>query len=274
MRSLIRRTIPRLIERGNQPKREVMLKANTLAHVIESAGRLIVIVVAGMMILSNLGFNIAPLIASAGVVGIAIGLGAQSLIKDFINGFFILFEDQFAIRDTISVNGNSGLFEQLNLRRTGLRAFDGSFIIIPNGDIRTVTNKTKGWPRAMVDVDVSYEDDVDHAMTVLRNLIADLRDDPNIGGVIIAPPEITGIEALGPHQVTIRVLVKTLSAEQWRVQRELRLQIKHAFERQGLTIPYPHSVSVVRESGGTQTPEADAMSWVPADQARELAGKQ
>jgi small conductance mechanosensitive channel len=117
----------------------------------------------------------------------------------------------------------------------------------------------------MVDVDISYEDDVDHAMIVLRNLIADLQDDPNIGGVIIAPPEITGIEALGPHQVTIRVLVKTLPAEQWRVQRELRLRIKHAFERQGLTIPYPHSVSVVRESGGTQTPEADTTSQEPAN---------
>jgi small conductance mechanosensitive channel len=123
-----------------------MLKANTLAHIIESAGRLIVIVVTGMMILSNLRFNIAPLIACAGVVGIAIGLGAQRLIKDFINGFFILFEDQFAIGNTISVNSNSGLVEQLNLRRTGLRAVDGSFIIIPNGDILSARSGTR--PRA------------------------------------------------------------------------------------------------------------------------------
>lgn len=267
LRSIIRRTIARLIERGDQPTREVTLKATTLANVIESAGRLIVIVVAGMMILSNLGFNIAPLIASAGVVGIAIGLGAQSLIKDFINGFFILFEDQFSIGDTISVNGNSGLVEQLNLRRTGLRAVDGSFIVIPNGDIRIVTNKTKGWSRAMVDVDISYEDDVDHAMAVLRNVVDDLQDDPNIGGVIIAPPEITGIEALGPNQITIRVLAKTLPAEQWRVQRALRLRIKHAFEREGLTVPYPRTVNVVPETGGSPT------SQEPANQTHEPVGK-
>lgn len=273
MRSIVRRTISRLIERGDQPTREVTLKANTLTYVIESAGRLIVIVVAGMMVLSNLGFNIAPLIASAGVAGIAIGLGAQSLIKDFINGFFILLEDQFSIGDVISVNDNSGLVEQLNLRRTGLRTLDGAFIIIPNGDIRTVTNKTKGWSRAMIDVDVSYDDDVDYAMAVLRDLLDDFQEDPEFGPVITAPAEITGVEALGPYQVTIRVLVKTLPAEQWRVQRELRRRIKRAFERAGITMPYPHSVTIARSGDGGEASVYPMAIHEPADQTSEPAGK-
>ncbi len=264
IRSIVRRTISRLIERGDQPTREVTLKANTLTYVIESAGRLIVVVVAGMMVLSNLGFDIAPLIASAGVAGIAIGLGAQSLIKDFINGFFILLEDQFSIGDVISVNGNSGLVEQLNLRRTGLRTLDGSFIIIPNGDIRTVTNMTKGWSRAMIDVDISYDDDVDHAMAVLRDLLDDFQEDPVFGPMVTAPAEITGVEALGPYQVTIRVLVKTLPAEQWRIQRELRRRIKRAFERAGITIPYPHSVTIARLADGGEAPASSTSIHEPA----------
>lgn len=272
LRSIVRRTITRLIERGNQPTREVTLKANTLTYVIESAGRLVVIVVAGMMVLSNLGFNIAPLIASAGVAGIAIGLGAQSLIKDFINGFFILLEDQFSIGDVISVNGNGGLVEQLNLRRTGLRTLDGSFIVIPNGEIRTVTNKTKGWSRAMIDVDVSYDDDVDHAITVLQDLLDKFQQDPEFGSVVIAPAEITGVEALGPYQVTIRLLVKTLPAEQWRVQRELRRRIKLAFERAGITMPYPQSVTMVRPADGAAEAQAMANQDQPI-QTSEPAGK-
>lgn len=271
LRSIVRRTISRLIERGDQPTREVTLKANTLTYVIESAGRLIVVVIAGMMVLSNLGFDIAPLIASAGVAGIAIGLGAQSLIKDFINGFFILLEDQFSIGDVISVNGNNGTVEQLSLRRTGLRTIDGAFIIIPNGDIRTVTNKTKGWSRAMIDVDVSYDDDVDHVMAVLRDLLDDFQEDPEFVPVITAPAEITGIEALGPYQVTIRVLVKTLPAEQWRVQRELRRRIKYTFERAGISMPYPHSVTIARSDDATPAPATAVKERV--EQTGEPAGK-
>jgi small-conductance mechanosensitive channel len=215
LRSVIRKTITRMIERREQPHRELTIQANTLASVVESVGRMVILVVAGMMILSSLGLNIAPLIASAGVAGIAIGLSAQSLIKDFINGFFILFEDQYAIGDVISVNGNSGLVEHLNLRRTSLRTLDGKFIIIPNGDIRTGTNMTKGWSRALIDVDISYDDDVDHALAVLRDLLDGIDQDPEIGSSILEPAEILGVEALGQYQVTIRFMVKTLPMDQW-----------------------------------------------------------
>jgi len=236
--SSVRTIMARLMEREDQPHRDLALKANTLAHVIESAGRVVIVVVAGMMVLSKLGLNIAPLLASAGVVGIAIGLGAQSLIKDLIGGFFILLENQFGVGDVITVGSYSGLVEHLSLRRTGLRATDGSVIVIPNGDIRAVTNMTKGWSRAVVDVPISYEDDVDHALEVLRGLVATLEDDPQLGDAVLGPAEIPGVESFGPYQVTLRMLVKTRPMEQWRVQRELRRRIKLALAAAGITIPY------------------------------------
>lgn len=250
LRMVVRQPIMRMMEWQAQPRREVALKANTLANVIESAGRMVIAIVAGMMVLSTLGLNIAPLIASAGVVGIAIGLGAQSLIKDVIGGFFIILEDQFGVGDVIQVGTASGLVEFLSLRRTGLRGLDGSLIVVPNGDIRTVTNMTKEWSRAMIDVGISYDDDVDQAIEVLKGLVDGIERDPLIGDAILAPAEITGVEALGDYQVTLRLLVKTRPMEQWRVQRELRRRIKLAFAEAGITIPYPHNVTIVRAQEG------------------------
>lgn len=259
MRSVIRRTIKHLVERGDQQNRELTLKVNTLSSVVESGGRLVVLVVAGMMVLSNLRINIAPLLASAGVVGIAIGLGAQSLIKDFIGGFLILLEDQFGVGDVISVNGNSGTVEHVSLRRTGLRGIDGSFTIVPNGEIRAVQNLTKDWSRALVDIDISYDDDVDHAIAVLTDLLDGIQDDPDLGSAVLEPATILGVQALGPYQVTIRLMVKTRPMEQWRVQRELLRRIKRALKTSGVTIPYPHNVTVIRSANGQESDQAAAI---------------
>lgn len=250
LRMLVQKTIRRLMERSDQPARELTLKANTLSSVVESAGRMVVLIVAGMMVLDNLGFDIAPLIASAGVAGIAIGLGAQSLIKDLIGGFFILFEDQFGVGDVIRVNGAVGTVELLSLRRTGIRGIDGTFIIVPNGDIRLVENLTKEWSRAVIDVDISYDDDVDQAIAVLKDLLEGIENDPELGDAIIAPADVLGVQALGAYQVTIRVMVKTGPTERWRVERELRRRIKRGITEAGITIPYPHNVSIVRPTDG------------------------
>jgi small conductance mechanosensitive channel len=246
MRTLIRGMIRRLVERNEKPNRELTLKINTLSSVVESGGRALVIVIAGMMILSNIGFNIAPLLASAGVVGIAIGLGAQSLIKDVIGGFLILFEDQYGVGDVISVNGYSGSVEHLSLRRTGLRGTDGSFTIIANGDVRAVQNLTKDWSRAVIDIDISHDDDIDQAVAALTEMLDGIEDDPELGGAILAPADILGVQAMGPYQVTLRVLIKTLPMEQWRVQRVLLRRIKQGFYRSSATIPYPRNETVVR----------------------------
>ncbi len=269
MRSIIRRAIKHLVERSNQPSRELTLKINTLSSVVESLGRLIILVIAGMMVLSKIGLNIAPLLASAGVVGIAIGLGAQSLIRDFIGGFLILIEDQFGVGDVISVNGFVGTVEHLSLRRTGLRGLDGSFTIVPNGDVRAVQNLTKDWSRAVVDIDISYDDDVDHAINVLTELLDGIQEDPDLGSAVLEPANILGVQALGPYQVTIRLMVKTKPMEQWRVQRELRRRIKLALTSSGVTIPYPHNVTVFRSANGQDSDQAAAI--LAAQQAQAAA---
>lgn len=256
MRTVIRRMIRRLVERNEKPNRELTLKINTLSSVVESGGRALVVVIAGMMILSNIGINIAPLLASAGVVGIAIGLGAQSLIKDVIGGFLILFEDQYGVGDVISVNSYSGVVEHLSLRRTGLRGIDGSLTIIGNGDVRAVQNLTKDWSRAILDIDISYDDNVDHAIRVLSDLMDGIEDDPIIGSAVVAPAEILGVQALGPYQVTIRVLVKTQPMQQWGVQRELLRRVKATLDTEGITIPYPHNVTVVRPTHGREAEQS------------------
>ncbi|MGA7670879.1 MAG: mechanosensitive ion channel family protein [Nitrolancea sp.] len=271
MRTVIRRTIKHLVERSNQQSRELTLKINTLSSVVESGGRLIVLVIAGMMVLSKLGLNIAPLLASAGVVGIAIGLGAQSLIRDFIGGFLILIEDQFGVGDVISVNNFVGTVEHLSLRRTGLRGLDGSFTIVPNGDVRAVQNLTKDWSRALVDVDISYDDDVDHAIAVLTELLDGIQQDPDLGEAVLEPANILGVQALGPYQVTIRLMVKTKPMEQWRVQRELRRRIKHALNSSGVTIPYPHNVTVFRSANGQDSDQAAAILAAQQTQAATLS---
>jgi small conductance mechanosensitive channel len=246
LRTLIRRMIRRLVERNEKPNRELTLKINTLSSVVESGGRALVIVIASMMILSNIGINIAPLLASAGVAGIAIGLGAQSLIKDVIGGFLILFEDQYGVGDVISVNNYSGVVEHLSLRRTGLRGTDGSFTIIANGDVRAVQNMTKDWSRAVIDIDISHDDDIDQAVDTLTEMLKDIQHDPELGSAILEPADILSVQAMGPYQVTLRILVKTRPMEQWRVQRVLLRRFKKVLYTSGATIPYPRSETVVR----------------------------
>jgi moderate conductance mechanosensitive channel len=250
LRSAVSRAVERVMERHDQPARELTLKANTLSNVIESFGRMLILLVATMMVLSNLGLDIGPLLASAGVAGIAIGFGAQSLIKDFISGFFILLEDQYAVGDVITVNGSSGLVEHLSLRRTALRALDGTVITIPNGEILQVSNLTKGWARAVLDIDISYDDDIDHAIQVITDELAGIENDEMLGDVIIGPAEVLGVQALGQYQVTIRAWLKTKPMEQWGVQRELTKRLKQALDRNGITIPYPHQVTIFRAENG------------------------
>ncbi|HEU5423426.1 MAG TPA: mechanosensitive ion channel family protein [Nitrolancea sp.] len=259
LRTIVRQLMKRVLERSDEPPRELALRVSTLSSVVESAGRMIILVVAGMTVLTNLGLDIGPLIASAGVAGIAIGLGAQSLIRDLIGGFFILFEDQFGVGDVISVNGQSGTVELFSLRRTGLRAADGAMITVPNGDLRTVKNQTKDWSRAVIDVDISYDDDVDRAIAVLEEMVSGLEHDPAIGGALTGPVEVLGVQALGAYQVTIRIMAKTRPMQQWSVERELRRRVKRLLQEKGITIPYPHSVTLLRPAATSADQPAGAL---------------
>jgi small conductance mechanosensitive channel len=244
LRSSVQKIVTKILEREDQTPRELRQKAQTLASVIESAGRFVVFILSGMMILSSLGLEIGPLIASAGIAGLAIGLGAQSLIRDTINGFFILFENQFANGDVIAIGEHSGTVEDVNLRRTILRSVNGSAIIIPNGEVRAVVNQSKGWSRAVIDVETTANAVEAQVTSVLHGLLDNIMDDPQIGSFILEPPDILGINAISPTGLTFRVLVKTEPLQQWKVERELRSRILTAFRENGVPLPVLTSATI------------------------------
>lgn len=221
-------------------------RARTLAGLLRTVGTTLVLIVAVMMALREIGLDITPLIAGAGVAGLAIGFGAQGLIKDVIAGFFILLEDQFHVGDVIQAGGASGQVERMTLRMTIVRDLQGTVHFIPNGEIKVASNLTKEWSRAVLEIGVGYEEDVDRVMAVLTEVGHSLADDETFGKLVLEPPQVLGVEALADSQVTIRMLAKTLPLKQWEVARELRRRIKARFDREGIQIPYPHRVIITR----------------------------
>jgi small-conductance mechanosensitive channel len=239
--------IPRLMPAGGEPViTEREKRANTVASLLRTVGTTLVLIVAVMMVLREIGLDITPLIAGAGVAGLAIGFGAQSLIKDIIAGFFILLEDQFHVGDVIRAAGVSGQVEQMTLRMTIVRDLQGTVHFIPNGEIKVVSNLTKEWSRVVLEIGVGYEEDVDRVITVLTEVGRSLAEDEGFGKLVLEPPEVLGVEALTDSQVTIRMLTKTLPLKQWEVARELRRRIKLRFDREGVRTPYPHRVIITR----------------------------
>lgn len=237
LRSTVQQFVRRLLERRDEPPRDLTQKAQTLASVIESTGRLFILIMAGMLVLTNLGIQIAPLIAGAGVAGLAIGLGAQSLIRDMINGFLILFENQYAVGDFVRIDPVSGTVEELNLRRTVLRSVDGAAIVIPNGEVKVVENLSKGWSRAIIDMNVSTEADDDQVMAVLHEVFDNIQLDPDVGAKIVEEPTILGLTTVSTNQLTYRVLIKTLPSEQWAVERTMRRRLRDRLIARGVSFP-------------------------------------
>lgn len=237
--ALRRRTPSALLETD-----EISIRAeqriNALTSVLRSVTTAVIFAIAGFMILGELGLNLAPLLAGAGIVGLALGFGAQSLVKDFLSGMFILVEDQFGVGDIVDLDQQtSGTVEAVSLRTTRLRAVDGTVWHVPNGDIRRVGNKSQHWSRALLDVEVAYETDIDHATAVIKRVADELwqqRED------ILEEPEVWGVERLGPNAVVIRLVVKTRPADQYDVSRELRQRLKEAFDAEGIEIPFAQQV--------------------------------
>jgi small conductance mechanosensitive channel len=225
LRRLVVVFIARVIERGGEPSPELTQKANTLATVVLSTGRLIVLITAGMMILSSLGVDIGPLIASAGIAGLAIGLGAQSLIRDMINGFMILMENQFGVGDTVIIGAFSGTVEEISLRRTVIRAADGSAVYIPNGQIAAVVNQSKGYANAIVDVVVLPGADDARVTEAMHEALAGIQEDEKIGEAILEPPRVLGITSIAPGGVTYRVVTKVSPLQRPAIEREMPRRI-------------------------------------------------
>ena len=212
-------------------------RIDALTSVLRSLVTFVIYTVAVFMILGEIGINLGPLIAGAGIIGVALGFGSQSLVKDFLSGVFILVEDQFGVGDIVDLDGQtSGTVDAVSLRTTRLRSVDGTLWHVPNGEIRRVGNKSQHWSRALIDIEVAYDTDLDHAEAV----IARVADEIATGDAdVIEQPEVWGVEQLGANGIVIRLVVKTRPSEQFRVSRELRRRIKAVFDEEGIEIPFP-----------------------------------
>jgi moderate conductance mechanosensitive channel len=216
-------------------------RIQTLGRVFRYTSGVVIWLVAVSLTLNELGVSVAPILATAGVAGLAIGFGAQSLIKDLFNGFFLLLEDQVREGDVVNLAGEGGMVEEVTLRYVRLRNFDGHVIFVPNGEIKLVKNLTRGFAQAVIEVGVAYREDVDAALDVMREVGAAMRADPVFGGKIASDVEIIGVERWDDSAVVLRCRLKVMPAiEQWNVRREFLKRLKRAYDERGIEIPYPH----------------------------------
>jgi moderate conductance mechanosensitive channel len=219
---------------------ESTLQIKTVAKLFRWLGTIVIILTIVYVVAQNHGFNVAPLIAGAGIAGLAFGFGGQYLIRDIINGLFILIEGQYRINDVVKIGEYGGLVEDINLRITTLRDLEGRVIIIPNGEVKGVINFTKEYAQALLDIGVAYKENVDHVMEVIKEIGAGLREDAYFGKLILGDVEMLGVDDFADSQVTIKFRMKTLPIKQWEVMREFRRRIKNRFDELGIEIPFPH----------------------------------
>lgn len=215
------------------------LRANTLASVLRSAATVVIIMVIITVILTILDINLAPLIASAGVVGVALGFGAQTLVKDYLSGIAILIEDQYGIGDVIDLGDVSGTVEEVGLRVTQVRDFNGTLWYLRNGELLRVGNLTQGWSRAIVEVRVDPDENIAKVQDALRLAASRVQEDPELGRVIMGPAEVSGIEDLTAEYAMLRILAKTAPARQWEVARALRAAVRDVFAEEGIAMVTP-----------------------------------
>jgi small conductance mechanosensitive channel len=232
-------------------------RAQTLSLVLRSIASIAIWSVAITMILSELGVSIGPLIAGAGIAGVAIGFGAQSLVKDFLTGIFMLVEDQYGVGDIIDAGEATGTVEAVSLRTTRLRDVNGTVWHIPNGAIQRVGNMSQQWARALLDVEVAYGTDLDAAQDAIKGVADDLWHDRAWEGKVLEEPEVWGVEKLGPDAVVLRLVVKTRPAEQFPVMRELRRRLSDEFQRRGIHMPMPERSVLVQRDAGTSHESAE-----------------
>ena len=244
---VIRVAIPRLVDRSvtvrgkkRRAKEELAKRSQTLGRFLTGVAGIILIFITLLMILSELTIEIGPILVSAGVLGIAVGFGAQSLIKDYLNGLFIILEDQYNKGDVAKIAGLIGLVVDVNLRRTVLRDLDGIVHSIPNGQITTTSNYTRDWARVNLDVSVGYGEDLDRVMAVINRVGKELAEDEYFGKLIRSAPQALRVNKFGDSGIDIKILGETQPIKQWEVTGELRKRLKKAFDEEGIEIPWPH----------------------------------
>jgi small conductance mechanosensitive channel len=242
MLGLSRKLIPmlrkQLQKHTNDPEQHKRLE--TLGCVFRYIAAVVISLITVMLVLSELGVSIAPILASAGIVGLAIGFGAQSLVKDYFTGFFLLLENQVHQGDVVEVAGLGGLVEEVTLRYIRLRDYEGSVHFIPNGAVTTVTNRSRGYAYALVDIGVAYRENIEAVFDVIREVAAAMRADETLGPLILEDLDLAGVDAWADSAVTIRFRIKVQPLQQWTVKRAFLLRLKKEFDRLGIEIPFPH----------------------------------
>jgi small conductance mechanosensitive channel len=231
-----------IVPRGGLPSEvaEEEKRATTITRLLSMLATTVITVGALLIVLRELGVNITPILTGAGIVGLAVGFGAQNLVRDLITGFFLILENQVRVGDVAIINGKGGLVEEIRLRTVVLRGLDGTVHVIPNGTINEISNMTKDFSFALLDIGVAYKEDTDHVVDVLREVAAELRRDPNYAGKILDNLEILGVDAFADSAVMIKIRIKTVPIQQWSVAREMRRRIKKVFDHKGIEIPFPH----------------------------------
>lgn len=238
---LTRRQVVEVMRRRTDTQEEELDKrARTVGRLLTRLAGILIWSVALLMSLREAGFDVMPLLAGAGIAGVAIGFGAQSLVRDVISGLFLIVENQIRVHDVVRINGVTGTVEEINLRTTVLRGLDGAVHIFPNGTIQTLTNLSREYSYYVADIGVAYKEDVDRVIEVIRQVGEELRQDPEFGPLILEPIQVLGLEQFAESSVVIRSRLKTKPGQQWLVGREFNRRLKKRFEAAGIQIPFPH----------------------------------
>lgn len=268
---VLHKAIPQMVQRvmaahmRGKPQEEIRKRTDTLSSVFIKTGVVVIVIGGGFTVLADLGINIAPALAGIGVVGVAVGFGAQSFVKDIIAGLAILMENQYGVGDTVRIAGVTGQVESIDIRKTVLRDADGAVHYVPNGEIVVATNLTKEWARVNMNVSVGYGEDLERAIRVINRVGKEMAADPAWASTVITPPKALWVDTLGDSAVEIKIVGDTKPARQWEVMGELRLRLKKAFDLEGIEIPFPHTKVILHASrpaeanppgGGTARPPA------------------
>ena len=247
---LIVRLIRKLVKQGNQSKQAEEKRENTLIQVVNGASYIIIWLLALLMVLSEMGIAIGPILAAAGVAGIALGFGGQYLIRDLISGIFIILENQYRTGDVVCFDRTCGLVEHITLRMTTLRDLNGTVHHVPHGEVNTVSNLSKGYSRVNLDIGVAYDSDLEHVIEVVNRVGQELADDPDWKEHIFKAPKFLRVDDFADSAIIIKILGDTLPIMQWDVTGELRKRLKLAFDKEGIVIPFPQRVVTMK--GGSK----------------------
>lgn len=247
-----------LIERAQTEEEGSRIATEKRLRTLTSVLRTVAVIgIWGLVIVSTLnelGFNIGPLLAGAGIAGLAVGFGAQNLVRDVISGFFMILENQVRVGDVAVVNGTGGLVENITFRTIILRDIEGVVHVFPHGSVTTLANRTMYWSAYVMDIGVSYATDIDRTIEVMKRVYQDLASDPVFAAKILEPIEVFGVDRYGPSEIVIKARIKTRPIEQWNVGREYRRRLKYAFDREGIEIPFPQRTLHVQQFPGGLSP--------------------